>query len=69
MLVDFNVKPDSQRDAEGATALHAATSVGHWRIMQLLMHNGADPTATDNYGRIPLHLASSFGSDIAIAMI
>ena len=69
LLVEFNIQPDSVRDDDGATALHAAASLGAWRIMQLLLHNGANPTTTDNYGRTPMHKASSLGSDVAIAML
>ncbi|KAL9070376.1 MAG: hypothetical protein Q9161_004935 [Pseudevernia consocians] len=48
----------------GDTALHRAASRGNVGIVELLLSNGADITATDRAGNTPLHLASSFGTGI-----
>ena len=48
----------------GDTALHRAASGGNVGIVELLLSNGADITATDRAGNTPLHLASFFGTGI-----
>lgn len=42
----------------GDTALHQAAGCGHVGILELLLSNGADMTATDRDGNTSLHMAS-----------
>jgi hypothetical protein len=44
-----------------STPLQAAVKQGHAEVVQLLLEHGADMSATDDGGRMPLHLAASFG--------
>jgi len=50
-----------QKDAEGKTALHYASSYGSIAFLQLLLTAGANVHAVDNYGKTPLHDAASCG--------
>ena len=47
--------PLESRDAEGRTALHAASWQGDVDAVGLLLRRGADPNAQDTEGRTPLH--------------
>jgi ankyrin repeat protein len=42
----------------GRTALHMAAAWGHLDLVQLLVHNGADPKLCDDEGLTPLMIAS-----------
>ncbi|KAA3465001.1 tankyrase-like [Gossypium australe] len=44
-------------DAEGDTPLHHAARGEHAEVIQLLLANGASPTKTNTYGKIPQELA------------
>ncbi len=44
-------------DADGWTALHHASYQGFKEILNILCHNGADPSATTNSNQTGLHLA------------
>jgi len=53
-------------DAEGRTALHHAASGGHLAMVDLLLHNNADPNAADRGGHTPRALAEGAGhADVA----
>ncbi|TYJ50727.1 hypothetical protein E1A91_A01G229500v1 [Gossypium mustelinum] len=44
-------------DAEGDTPLHHAARGEHAEVIRLLLANGASPTKTNTYGKIPQELA------------
>ena len=56
-LQDINARDPDRRE----TPLHAASRWGHAVVAQLLLENGADVMAKDEYERTPLHLASKYG--------
>jgi ankyrin repeat protein len=45
------------KDSSGRTPLHAAAAWGREDVAQLLVRNGADVNARDNYGHSPLEIA------------
>jgi hypothetical protein len=55
--INVNVKDDEC----GMTPLHYAAENGHVEIARLLLQNGADVNAKDNYGWTPLHIAAMYG--------
>lgn len=58
------------KDENGATALHFATSCGKLRFVQELLNYGADPNVPDCDNWCPLALASKEGfTDICLALI
>lgn len=48
-------------DQEGATPLHRAAGNGNAQLVQLLLQGGADPNATDRYGRLAIRAAIEDG--------
>ena len=61
-LISLKIKPDAHRNADtGYTALHAASSNGHSKAVELLLRHGAQVSATDTQGLTPLHHALSGG--------
>jgi ankyrin repeat protein len=48
-------------DAEGRTPLHLAAAGGHLSVVELLLHNNADPNARDGAGRTALAAAEAAG--------
>lgn len=48
-LMRFEINIDAQ-DAEGFTALHEASRGGNWRMVEVLLDNGADPDVQTNFG-------------------
>eukprot|EP00744_Colponema_vietnamica_P023021 GILI01033188.1.p1 GENE.GILI01033188.1~~GILI01033188.1.p1 ORF type:complete len:284 (+),score=57.02 GILI01033188.1:47-898(+) len=55
----------------GHTPLHLAAANGHIKVMELLMEEGASPTATaeGNYSRTPLHMAASNNQAEAVKLL
>ncbi len=56
------------RDADGLTALHCASELGHEPLVRLLLDKGADVGARDRWGWTALHLAISEGH-VAVAIL
>ena len=57
-------------DGEGFTPLQRAASIGHWRVMDLLLYNGANPDKTHaSDGRTAVHFAAMYGCDLCLASI
>ena len=61
MLIENQAVVDAADDWQ-RTALHCATSSGHWPIAKLLLDHGAKIDCTDNLQRTPLHYASANGN-------
>jgi serine/threonine-protein phosphatase 6 regulatory ankyrin repeat subunit B len=47
----------NEPNSDGQTVLHKAAAAGRWKIVQLLVENGADPDITDSDGYTPEDLA------------
>lgn len=59
LLLRHGARPDIQRaDAEGNAPLHEACRLGHLPVVDLLLHHGADPNATNGLGFAALHIVS-----------
>ena len=52
---DFNIP-----DYDGRTPLHLASSEGHFKTVEYLLHNGASVHATDRFNHTPLDDAVRF---------
>jgi ankyrin repeat protein len=50
----------NSRDQYNRTALHAASSKGHLKCVEILLRHGANVRATDRHGRTPLFAAAEF---------
>ena len=61
-LIDEDFQDIDVLDRNGTeTSLHVASRKGHAVVAQLLLENGADVMAKNEYERTPLHLASMYG--------
>lgn len=60
MQMSFTTVSLSERDAEGATAMHFAASRGHAKVLSWLLLHGGEITA-DGWGGTPLHDAAENG--------
>ncbi|NWX51157.1 ESPN protein, partial [Steatornis caripensis] len=58
--MSFTTVSLSERDAEGATAMHFAASRGHAKVLSWLLLHGGEIT-TDSWGGTPLHDAAENG--------
>lgn len=58
--MSFTTVSLSERDAEGATAMHFAASRGHAKVLSWLLLHGGEITA-DGWGGTPLHDAAENG--------
>ena len=54
-----NINVNVKDDWSGATPLHFAAENGHVEIARLLLQNGAELNAKNNYGSTSLHCAAS----------
>lgn len=72
-IVKFLIIKGAIIDAIGgetkSTPLHWATSMGHLKMVVLLMKNGADPTIMSAEGYNCLHLAAQFGKTGIVAYL
>lgn len=72
-IVKYLILKGAVVDAVGgetkSTPLHWATSVGHLKMVVLLMKHGADPTIMDSEGFNCLHLAAQFGKTGIVAYL
>ena len=50
--------PDTHKDLDGNTPIHAAADKGHTDCLKALVTAGGNLTAKDNYGKSPLHMAT-----------
>ena len=73
MIVKYLISNGAVIDATGgetnSTPLHWATSVGHLKMVVLLVKNGADPTILNLEGYNCLHLAAQFGKTSIVAYL
>lgn len=60
-LLDLGSNPND-RSVEGKTAIMLAAKGGHVAVVDLLIHHGADMSATDNNGWSVIHYACQSGS-------
>ena len=65
-MVDLDEGPNlvniNFRDADGHGMLHAASSLGYYRLVAGLLARGADPDLRDNNGMTPTHIACLNGN-------
>jgi len=59
--VNVNATHKHEKEGQGLTALHLAVRHNHLDCMKLLIENGADINATDNFGFRPIHDAARYG--------
>lgn len=63
-------RPDDQPSLNSTTSLHEATESGDIERVKQLLKNGADVTATNNYGQSVLRVAKEFGFiDIGLLLL
>ncbi|CEJ87161.1 hypothetical protein VHEMI04323 [[Torrubiella] hemipterigena] len=61
VLLDYGIDINVSHDLIGrASPIFVASMAGHCELIQLLIDKGADISAMDNEGNVPLHFASSF---------
>ena len=56
-LLNASHHPDTHRDSNGNTSVHAASGRGHTECLNLLVDAGGTLIATNYYGKSPLHMA------------
>ncbi len=54
-----NIDINEIKDMYGNTLLHVAASMGDVELVELLLENGANPNAKNEYGETPLHRATN----------
>jgi ankyrin repeat protein len=59
----------SKEDTWGKTPLHYAAMRGHKDVVELLLANGADVNAEDNFGETPLHCAADGNKDLVALLL
>lgn len=67
--LDAGSPVNAANPANGRTALHAAASNGHKKLVAFLLSRGADANAQDNEGNTPLHLAAMMGHEDSTAAL
>ena len=58
---DLPIQLVDRRGPNGYTPMHEAASIGHSKVLQVLLKYNADPNCWANYKYTPLHLAASGG--------
>jgi ankyrin repeat protein len=56
-------------DSRGRTLLHWAAMAGQREVVTLLLDNGVDPNAADDFGDTPLHVAIRCGQPAVVATL
>ncbi|KAF2754518.1 ankyrin [Pseudovirgaria hyperparasitica] len=69
MLISYDAAKWSDRDRNGATALHIATELGDERMVACLLQFGADTTVRDDRGQDVLYTAVSAGHTSIVKLI
>ena len=73
LLVHLSTCPNMVRDAiepkTGFGPLHYAANAGSSRIVTSLLRAGANPVASDKYGKTPLHLAAKRGHSDVVELL
>lgn len=68
-LLSAGARHDLHEHALGLTPLHWAASHGGVETLRLLIEAGADPTAGDHHGRLPVDLAHQYGKGEHVAYL
>ncbi len=68
-LLAVGARHDLYESTAGFTPLHWAASHGGVETMRLLIEAGADPTAEDHSGRLPVDLAHQYGKGEHVAYL
>jgi uncharacterized protein len=58
-LIAHGAKVDAKRGTHGWTALHCAAVKGYYDLVELLLKEGADISAMDEFGRTPRVVAGN----------
>jgi ankyrin repeat protein len=72
LLLDFGANPNSRREYSVGyeTPLLIASEFNYFRICEMLLDYGADPTAKNSTGMNSLHLAAKYGNlEICLLLI
>ena len=69
LIIEHSQDLDTQCFDHKSTALHLASRRGHVEIIRVLLDNGADADARNNYNSTPLHMASTGGHVEAIRLL
>ena len=69
VLLDQGADVNAKNRLDGKTALHIVAWGALTDFMELLIANGADLNAQDNYGRTALHYAAQFGHTKAAKLL
>lgn len=68
-LLSIGARHDLHENTLGLTPLHWAASHGGVDVMRLLVEAGADPSAEDRGGRMPVDLAHQYGKGEHVAYL
>ncbi|KAK8013197.1 ankyrin repeat protein [Apiospora marii] len=69
LLLENGADPNAQSLYHGWTPLHAASSGGNLRTVQLLLDKGADRNVADDNGQLPWDIASCNGHEKVVSLL